>query len=136
MWCRRNSSRRGVAAAIHKYESVENLRILIVRAEVANKELPKQLEELGGIVDDVACYKTVPETEDRNGAAARLIDTGAEWITFSSASTVEHFHERFNLPELRGKFPGAEGGVDRAGDEQGAGGAGDQAGRGSCHAYD
>jgi uroporphyrinogen III methyltransferase/synthase len=89
-----------VAAAIAKYESVENLKMLIVRAEVANSELPKQLEEMGAIVDDVPCYKTVPETEDRNGAAASLLEAGADWITFTSGSTVEHFHARFNLPAL------------------------------------
>ena len=65
--------------------SLENLKILLLRAEVANPELPEQLEELGAIVDDVACYKTVPETDDRNGAAARLLETGADWITFTSS---------------------------------------------------
>jgi hypothetical protein len=27
------------------------------------------------------------------------------WITFTSSSTVEHFHARFNLPELKQQFP-------------------------------
>jgi uroporphyrinogen III methyltransferase/synthase len=93
-----------VSDAIAKVETVENLRILILRAEVANPDLPKQLEELGGIVDDVACYRTVPETEDANGAATRFIEEGADWITFTSSSTVENFHARFNLPETLKKF--------------------------------
>src|SRR5207248_1222500 len=62
-------------------------------------------EAMGAIVDDVACYKTVPETEDRNGAAARMLESGADWITFTSASTVENFQSRFNLAELLGRFP-------------------------------
>lgn len=95
-----------VAAAIAKKDDVENRRILILRAEVANPELPKQLEDLGAIVDDVPCYRTVPETEDANGAAAKLIENGAEWVTFTSSSTVENFHARFNLVELKKKFPG------------------------------
>ncbi|HWD19809.1 MAG TPA: uroporphyrinogen-III C-methyltransferase [Verrucomicrobiae bacterium] len=94
-----------VAAAMAKFESVENLRILIVRAEVASPELPAKLEEMGAIVDDVPCYQTVPETEDRNGAAARLLESGADWITFTSGSTVEHFHARFNLHDLTAKYP-------------------------------
>ena len=94
-----------VAGALNKFESMENLRVLLPRAQVANPELPKALEELGGIVDDVAFYKTVPETEDVTGAAARLIEGGADWVTFTSSSTVENFHARFNLPELRRKFP-------------------------------
>ena len=94
-----------IAKAFVAYESVENLKILLMRAEVANPELPKTLEALGAIVDDIACYKTVPETEDVNGAAAKLIEEGADWITFTSSSTVENFHARFDLPALLKKFP-------------------------------
>ena len=56
-------------------------------------------------MDDVACYKTVPETADVNEAAARLLETGADWITFTSSSTVDNFHARFDLPALLKKFP-------------------------------
>jgi uroporphyrinogen III methyltransferase / synthase len=94
-----------IAQAFAKYQSIENLKIAILRAEVANPELPKALEELGAIVDDIACYKTVQETEDLTRAAAKLLESGADWITFTSSSTVEHFHARFNLPELIQKFP-------------------------------
>ncbi len=94
-----------IGAAIHKFEDVENLRILLARAQVANPDLPKELEALGAIVDDVAVYKTVPETDDINGAAANLIESGADWITFTSSSTVENFHARFDLPKLLKQFP-------------------------------
>jgi uroporphyrinogen III methyltransferase/synthase len=47
----------------------------------------------------------VAETEDRTGAAARLLEEGADWVTFTSGSTVEHFHARFNLPKLLKQFP-------------------------------
>src|SRR5580765_1982438 len=94
-----------VVSAFAKYESLDNLRILLLRAQVANPEFPEALEAMGAIVDDVACYKTEPETEDRNGAAAHLLESGADWVTFTSASTVENFHARFNLPELLGRFP-------------------------------
>ncbi len=95
-----------VAGAIAKVDELENLRILCMRAQVAQPDLVIQLESKGAIVDDVACYQTVPETEDRNGAAARLLEEGADWVTFTSASTVEHFHARFDLPKLRAAFPG------------------------------
>lgn len=94
-----------VADALARYESVENLRILLLRAEVANRDLPRKLEELGAIVDDVACYKTEPETDDRNGAAARLLEEGADWITFTSSSTVENFNARFDLKKLLAAHP-------------------------------
>jgi uroporphyrinogen III methyltransferase/synthase len=94
-----------IAAAFEKYETIENLKMCLLRAEVANPDLPKALEELGAIVDDVAVYKTAPETEDLNGATAKLAKGGANWITFTSASTVERFHARFDLPKLLKQFP-------------------------------
>ena len=94
-----------IVSAFTHFESIENLRMLLLRAQVANPELPKALEEKGAIVDDIACYKTVPETDDRTGAAAALQETGADWVTFTSSSTVENFHARFNLPQLLEKFP-------------------------------
>ena len=94
-----------IASAFAKFESLDNLRILLLRAQVANPELPAVLEAMGAIVDDVPCYKTAPETEDRNGASARMLELGADWVTFTSASTVENFHARFNLPELVARFP-------------------------------
>lgn len=94
-----------IANALASFMSIENLRILLLRAEAATPELPKLLEDLGAIVDDIACYKTVPETEDRNGAAARMLAGGADWITFTSGSTVENFHARFDLPKLMRQFP-------------------------------
>jgi uroporphyrinogen III methyltransferase/synthase len=94
-----------IAKSFAAYESIENLKILLMRAEVANPDLPKALEAMGAIVDDIACYKTVPETEDVNGAATQMLEDGADWITFTSSSTVESFHVRFDLPALIKKFP-------------------------------
>ncbi len=94
-----------IVGAMQEFESVENLKILLARAEVANPELPKSLNELGAIVDDIPVYETVIEDRDDNGAAARFLEEGADWITFSSSSTVEHFDERFDLAEVRERFP-------------------------------
>jgi uroporphyrinogen III methyltransferase / synthase len=94
-----------LAEAFAKFETIENLKMCLLRAEVANRELPEALEELGAIVDDIAIYKTVAETEDPAGAGARLLAEGADWVTFTSSSTVEHFHARFDLPKLVKKYP-------------------------------
>jgi uroporphyrinogen III methyltransferase/synthase len=93
-----------ITEAISSFESLENLRILLMRAEVANPELPAELEKLGAIVDDVACYRTVPETEDPNGSVENFLENGADWITFTSSSTVENFHKRFDLPKIKKQF--------------------------------
>ena len=94
-----------VATAFKKFETIENLKICLLRAEKANPDLPQALEALGAIVDDVPVYQTVAETEDTTGAGVKLLEAGADWITFTSGSTVEHFHARFNLPALVKKFP-------------------------------
>ncbi len=93
-----------IVAAFKKYQDIENVKMCLFRAEVANPELPDALMEEGAIVDDIPVYKTVAETEDRTGSAARLLEEGADWLTFTSSSTVEHFHARFDLPKLLKKF--------------------------------
>ena len=96
---------RKIAEAFKKYQDIENVKMCLLRAEVANRDLPDALAELGAIVDDIAIYKTVPETEDHGGACERLLEEGADWVTFTSSSTVEHFHARFDLPKLMKQFP-------------------------------
>jgi uroporphyrinogen III methyltransferase/synthase len=94
-----------IAAAMSKHSSIENVKVCLLRAENANRELPEALEELGAIVDDIGVYKTVAETEDLFGAAEGFRQHGADWITFTSGSTVEFFHQRFDLPKLMKQFP-------------------------------
>ncbi|PYL08572.1 MAG: HemD protein, partial [Verrucomicrobia bacterium] len=74
-----------------KQGSIENLRILLVRAEKGRDVLPKELSAAGAIVDEAFAYRTVPETRDTSGARQRLAQDGAELITFTSSSTVENF---------------------------------------------
>jgi uroporphyrinogen III methyltransferase / synthase len=81
----------GVVRQFQKQGGVENLRILIARAEKARDVLPRELSKLGAIVDEAFAYRTVPETRDVTGARRRLLEEGADLITFTSSSTVENF---------------------------------------------
>ena len=67
-------------------------RVLLARAEVARDVLPDGLRERGWQVDVVDAYRTVPAvvTDDQRSAVA-----GAEVVTFTSSSTVEHFVAAF-----------------------------------------
>ncbi|HEY3931098.1 MAG TPA: uroporphyrinogen-III C-methyltransferase [Verrucomicrobiae bacterium] len=96
---------RKIAEAFTKHSSIENSKICLLRAENANRDLPDALEEMGAIVDDIGLYKTVAEMEDFFGATEDFLARGADWITFTSGSTVEFFHARFDLPKLLKKFP-------------------------------
>ena len=77
--------------AFQQYESVENLKFLLVRAANARDVLPKRLTQMGAIVDEAIAYRTVPETDDVTGAKKRFTDEGTDLITFTSSSTVENF---------------------------------------------
>ncbi len=72
-------------------ESVENEMFLLVRPDQARDVIAKGLTEAGAIVDEAIAYRTVGEMGDPTGAAGRFESEGADVITFTSSSTVEHF---------------------------------------------
>lgn len=80
-------------------EQVDGLRVLVARAEDARNVLPDALRERGAEVEIVALYRTVRDTP-----AAHSIEAAADadWITFTSASTVNSL--LLSMPEgLPGK---------------------------------
>lgn len=99
---------REVARAMQDQGDVRDLRVLLARAQVAGAELAGELEKLGALVDDVAFYRTTADDSGSNDPerhAERLTEEGADWITFTSASTVEHFHARYDLSALLRRHP-------------------------------
>lgn len=95
-----------IAAAMEKHSSLENVKVCLLRAAQANPALPEALMDAGAIVDDIGLYQTVMETGDDTGAAADFLERGADWLTFTSGSTVRFFHQRFDLPRQCRAFPG------------------------------
>jgi len=85
-----------IAAAFAKFQTIENLKMCLLRAEVAK---PRFAESAGRVLAPLwttsRSIKPWPETEDPAGAGATLLESGADWITFTSGSTVEHFHGAF-----------------------------------------
>ena len=71
-------------------EQVEGRRVLVARAAEGRDVVPDTLRERGAEVDVVALYRTVPLPPSRAGieAAAR-----ADYVTFTSSSTVRYFVE-------------------------------------------
>ena len=90
-----------IVKEFRKQGGIENLRILLVRAEKARDVLPKELSALGAILDEGLAYRTAPETRDTTGARRQLANEGADLITFTSSSTVENFLE-LGLPWPKG----------------------------------
>jgi uroporphyrinogen III methyltransferase/synthase len=71
-------------------EDVDGRRVLVARAEEGRDVVPDALRERGADVDVAALYRTVPESPapPTLEAAAR-----ADYITFTSSSTVRYFLE-------------------------------------------
>ena len=80
----------GLVAAFKK-EDIENLTIMVIKPEQSRDVVSTGLQAMGAIVDDCIAYRTIAETEDPTGAVAKLREQGADVITFTSASTAEHY---------------------------------------------
>ena len=79
-----------------------------MKAEETREIIGDGLAKMGAIVDECTAYRTVPETEDPTGARARLIDDGADLITFASGSAVDHFFD-LGIPWPEGCVAGSIG---------------------------
>ena len=90
----------GLLKKILEKESVDNEMFLLVRPDEARDVIAKGLTKAGAIVDEAVAYQTVAETDDPTGAVGRFEAEGADIITFTSSSTVEHFLDmELPLPE-------------------------------------
>ena len=78
--------------------------VLMPRAEIARKELPEAICTAGGVPHEITVYRTLPAQVNPEGLES--LRTGADVITFTSASTVDNFVaivrknnlDPFNLP--------------------------------------
>ena len=80
-------------------------RILLARPLVAGPDIPKCLREAGAFVEDLMVHECVVDDEDPHGDAASFANSGADWLTFAGYFDLDYFHQRFNLHDLRKKFP-------------------------------
>lgn len=96
----KNFVAEGLVQAFKDHQNMENITVLWVRAEETREVLANELTGMGAIVDEAIGYRTVAETEDNLEALNRLKTEGADMITFTSASTVDHFMDlKVPLPE-------------------------------------
>jgi uroporphyrinogen III methyltransferase/synthase len=81
----------GLVKAFKEHQNMEHVSVLWIKAEETREVIASGLTALGAIVDEAIAYRTVPEKEDNLEALTRLAEEGADMITFTSASTVDHF---------------------------------------------
>ena len=80
--------------------NLSNQKILLIQGNLASPLLQKSLTEAGTEVHKIEVYRTELETRDIFQTRARLEAEGVDWIIFTSASTVEHWHQlNLTLPK-------------------------------------
>lgn len=76
--------------------------VLLLRAEKGNQELPLRLAEAGITVTDVPLYQTVCTCAEGEWLRAQLLAGEIDYVTFTSASTVQGFvHSVGKIPADR-----------------------------------
>jgi len=83
----------GLLDALAKHP-MDGKHVLLPRAAEAREILPEKLRERGAVVDVVPAYRT-----DRPAGEAQLAD--ADWITFTSSSTVRNTVEALGVEAVR-----------------------------------
>ena len=83
-----------VVEALKATGTVKGRRFLLPRADIARDLLADELRNAGADVDDVAAYRTLPATPERDGGLdiyRMLLDRQIDAVIFTSASTVKNF---------------------------------------------
>ncbi len=81
----------GIIRSFDEIGSIENQTFLLPVGDLARNVISQALTAKGAIVDTVVAYRTLPETSDPTGAAARGRERSPDVITFTSSSTVTNF---------------------------------------------
>lgn len=87
----------GIIAGL-KSAGISGQRFLLPRADIADEELTGGITRLGGKVDEIAVYRTVPVPETISRARHMLAGGEIDVITFTSSSTVANL-----MVALKGK---------------------------------
>ena len=80
-----------LAEAIVAAGDVSGKRILLARAEAAEPDLARRLRQAGARVEEAAFYRVVRAAALPPEAVVALREGQADWITFTSGSTVANF---------------------------------------------
>ncbi|MGG4497911.1 uroporphyrinogen-III synthase [Brevibacillus reuszeri] len=80
----------GLLSRLHD-QLLPGQRVLLPRADIARKLLPKELAELGMDVTEVDVYHTVIDAQLAPEAASQIQQGKIDVILFTSSSTVTHF---------------------------------------------
>lgn len=81
-------------------EDQTGVRTAVIRAEEGRDELLTELRRRGGTVHLAVAYRTIAAETDLDALRSQIAADAIDLVTFTSASTVEHFFEKLT-PEER-----------------------------------
>jgi len=84
---------RQLAAAANLYGK----KILLLRSQLASKELVELLQQVGAQVEDVDVYTAAPQQGDYDSLADKIRAGYVHWLTFASPSSAKIFFEHVQV---------------------------------------
>lgn len=93
----------GLARVLRK-TSVSGKRFLLLRTDIAPKVLPEALRKAGAVVTEMAVYRTQKSKQLHRKLNKLICQTPPDYVTFTSASTANHFFEALNGHRFRSKL--------------------------------
>ena len=98
-------SSEGLIAGLSRWD-IAGKRLLLPRADIADKRLADGLAGLGAEVHEVAAYRTLPQPEAISQAKGVLLSGQIDVITFTSSSAVTNLVAVFGkeLPPIKAKI--------------------------------
>jgi uroporphyrinogen III methyltransferase/synthase len=76
--------------------NLHDKKVLLLRSELATKDLVEVLEQGGAAVADVPLYTAVPQTGDVATLREQIEQGHVDWLTFASPSAVRNFFEQIS----------------------------------------
>jgi uroporphyrinogen-III synthase len=80
---------QGFIAGLKSYD-IAGQRFLLLRADIADRELTEGIGQFGAEVHEVAVYRTVPAFDAISRAKQMILSDEIDIITFTSSSTVSN----------------------------------------------
>jgi len=98
-------SSEGLIAGLSRWD-IAGKRLLLPRADIADKKLTEGLTGLGAEVHEIAAYRTLPQPEAMAQARGVILSGQIDVITFTSSSAVTSLVAVFNnkVPAIKAKI--------------------------------
>jgi uroporphyrinogen III methyltransferase/synthase len=94
-----------LASALASADDLKGRRILCPRSDMAPPQLTDALREHGAMVTEVVAYRTVPDDASPSRVNEMLLRGEIHWLTFMSASAVQHFRSAIQPEALTALCP-------------------------------